>query len=101
MSRLASQTRPRGFLFFSFLPRQESHMAYRYNYSFYENHSESTSFNITSEEQITASINIYCWQDWLHISCVKGRRWSCPDVAPPAQLLPMEGTGPTSGFWTR
>ena len=76
------------FWFFSFLPCQESHMAYRYNYSFYETHSESTSFNTTSEEQITASINIYCRQDWLHIGCAQGRRRSCPDVAPPAWLLP-------------
>lgn len=51
------------FLFFSFLPCQESHMAYRYNGNFYETHSESTSFNVTSEEWITASISICQW-DW-------------------------------------
>lgn len=73
-------------------------MAHRYNYSFCESHGESTSFNTAAEEQITAGINICGWQDRLHIGCMKGRGWSCPDVAPPAWLLPTGGTGPTGGF---
>lgn len=97
MPCFTNTTKALGFVFF--LPCQESHMASRYNYSFFETRSESTGLNITSEEQITARRNIYCQRDWLHISCAKGRRWSCPDAAPPAWLLPMAQDG--SHRWLR